>query len=443
MKIAIFGTGYVGLVTGACLAHIGHQVTCVDNDRKKIEKLWQGECPIVEKDLLSRIQKGVQLGNLQFTLDIEKAIREHELIFIAVGTPSEKNGNGADLSAVYRVVDAIRLYAESPKIIIQKSTVPIGTGDELERNLNVPSSCGGHTVVSNPEFLKEGNAVADFEKPDRIIIGTSSQRIRELMEQIYAPFMRTSKRMIFMSLPSAELTKVFANTMLAMRISAMNAITEMAEKFGADVTEIRAGIGSDSRIGPAFLFPGGATFGGSCFPEDARALISVMDDFEINASLFREVMSVNRDQRMRFIRKIFQYFNNSLVGKKIAIWGLAFKPETDDIREAASLDVVRSIIEKGGEAVLFDAYAQKSFYKTFGSKESVSYCKDQYQAVEGAAALVILTDAMEFRSLNFRNLRRGMKKIVIFDGKNLHDPKEMAENGIDYICMGRPYFPPK
>ncbi|MCK5081064.1 MAG: UDP-glucose/GDP-mannose dehydrogenase family protein [Candidatus Moranbacteria bacterium] len=446
MKLAIFGTGYVGLVTGACLANAGHKVTCVDIDEKKINLLKSEGCPIVEKDLPERIQQGNKSGNLCFTIDARTAIEENDVIFIAVGTPTKDRSEEADLSAVFAVVGTICDYANKSKIVVQKSTVPVGTGDEVEGILNSILEGGesfGHTVVSNPEFLKEGKAIQDFEFPDRVIIGTDNGKVEKVMGQIYEPFMRTQNRMIFMSRSSAELTKVLANTLLAMRISSMNVITELAEKFGADVAEIRAGVGSDSRIGSAFLFPGGATFGGSCFPKDVRALIAVMESFGLNANLFREVMSVNCDQRMRFIRKIFEYFDNSMVGKKIAVWGLAFKPETDDVREAASLDIVRGVIGKGGEAVLYDAYAQESFHKAFGGNASVSYCQNKYQALEKVDALIILTDAMEFRSLDFEKLRSGMKKMVIFDGKNLHEPELMANNRVNYFCMGRPYILPK
>ena len=448
MKIAIFGTGYVGLVTGACFASVGHQVTCVDIDEEKIKTLKNGGCPIVEKDLPELIQKGVRNGNFYFVTDAKKAVEENDVIFIAVGTPTNEKNGEADLSAIVAVAKTIRDFANCSKIIVQKSTVPAGAGDQVEEILNSQAKKNGkkkvfqHIVVSNPEFLKEGAAIRDFEVPDRVVVGTDSEEAREIMKQIYAPFMRTFKRMIFMSRPSAELTKVVANTMLAMRISAMNAIAPLAEKFGADVEEIRAGVGSDSRIGPAFLFSGGATFGGSCFPKDVRALIAVMESSQMNANLFREVMSVNREQRARFIRKIFEYFGNSMAGKKIAIWGLAFKPETDDVREAASLDVVESILEKGGEVVLFDEYAHKSFYRAFGSDKRVAYRGGQYLAIEKADALVILTDAKIFRSLDFTKIRRGMKKAVIFDGKNLHDPQKMAENRVEYFCTGRPYCQP-
>ncbi|MBT3356224.1 UDP-glucose/GDP-mannose dehydrogenase family protein [bacterium] len=451
-KIAIFGTGYVGLVTGACLASAGMKVVCVDIEERKIKMLEEGECPIIEKDLPERIKKGVKTGNLFFTTDAKTAIEECDVIFIAVGTPTKKDSEEADLSAVFAVAETINKHATKRKIVVQKSTVPVGTGSQIEEFFMGKAEGGHgiaffHAVVSNPEFLKEGNAVKDFESPDRVVIGTSDEDAKKVMSRIYAPFMRTAvgttDRMIFMSRPSAELTKVFANTMLAMRISAMNAITELAEKFDADAKEIRKGIGSDSRIGPDFLFPGGATFGGSCFPKDVRALIAVMEKAGIDAKLFREVMNVNREQRMRFVVKIFEQLDCSVSESKIAIWGLSFKPGTDDVREAASLDVVQSILDGGGKVALFDAHAKESFRVAFGERAGVEYCDDQYEAIKGADALVILTDAMEFRSLDFEKLHSLMNKVVICDGKNLHDPEEMANEGVQYVCMGRPVFTAK
>jgi UDPglucose 6-dehydrogenase len=285
--------------------------------------------------------------------------------------------------------------------------------------------------------------VADFEYPDRVIIGTESEESRKILAEIYRPFMRKRERLIFMSRPSAELTKVFANSMLAMRISAMNSVTELAEKFGADLAEIRKGVGSDPRIGFDFLFPGGATFGGSCFPKDVRALVAIMEENKVDAGIFREILKINYKQRQRFIFKIFSYFNNSFRRKKFAIWGLSFKPGTDDVREAASLDVVHAILGEMGKVAVFDSHAMENFRRQIGEKSGrIVYQNDQYEALRGADALIILTDAMEFRSLNITKIKDLMKKPVIFDGKNLHDPLEMAEQGIEYYCMGRPHYSP-
>lgn len=447
-KIAIFGTGYVGLVTGACLANTGMKVVCVDIDEKKIKALNAGECPIVEKDLPDRIASARKNGNLHFTIDAKGAIEECDVIFIAVGTPTRKDSEDADLTAVFEVAKTINRYANDKKIIVQKSTVPVGTGDRIEEVM-MGSAEGGHgaawtnIVVSNPEFLKEGNAVKDFESPDRVIIGTDNKEAREVMKRIYAPFMRKGDRTVFVSRPSAELIKVIANAVLAMRISTMNAVTELAEEFGADVAEIREGVGKDSRIGLDFLYASGATFGGSCFPKDVRALIAVMENLGLNANLFREVMNINRDQRTRFIKKIFNHFGDSVAGKKFAVWGLSFKPGTDDIREAASLDVAEAILSAGGELVMYDEHAQNKFKATFGERDGVSYCNNQYEAIEGVDCLIILTDAKNFRTLDLERLHSSMKKVVIFDGKNLHNPKQMAEDGVYYVCMGRPFFSPK
>lgn len=439
MKIAIFGTGYVGLVTGACFANVGQEITCVDIDEQKIENLKKGICPIVEKDLSARLDQGLRSGNLKFTTNFQKALEENDIIFIAVGTPTLSGSQKADLSAVFTVAREIKEFAKSSKIVVQKSTVPVGTGDLIEDVVGEK-----HEVVSNPEFLKEGNAVADFEYPDRVIIGTENEKTRKILAEIYRPFMRKKERLVFMSRPSAELTKVFANSMLAMRISAMNSITELAEKFGADVAEIREGIGSDPRIGFDFLFPGGATFGGSCFPKDVRALVAIMEENKIDAGIFKEVLKINYRQRQKFIFKIFDYFNKSFIGKKFAIWGLSFKPGTDDVREAASLNVVNVILDERGEAVVFDSHAMENFRREIGERDQkIIYQNDQYEALRGADALVILTDAMEFRSLNIAKIKDLMKRPLIFDGKNLHDPLEMADQGIDYHCMGRPYYSPK
>lgn len=438
MKIAIFGTGYVGLVTGACFSNVGQEITCVDIDEQKIENLKKGICPIVEKDLSTRLEQGVKSGNLKFTTNSPKAIEENEIIFIAVGTPTLMGSQKADLSAVLAVAREIKEFAKSSKIVVQKSTVPVGTGDLIENLLGEE-----YEVVSNPEFLKEGNAVADFEYPDRVIIGTESEESRKILAEIYRPFMRKRERLIFMSRSSAELTKVFANSMLAMRISAMNSITELAEKFGADVAEIRRGIGSDPRIGFDFLFPGGATFGGSCFPKDVRALVAIMEENKVDAGIFREVLKINYRQRQKFIFKIFGYFNKSFVGKKFAVWGLSFKPGTDDVREAASLNVVSVILDERGEVAVFDSHAMENFRREIGERDQgIVYQNDQYEALRGADALIILTDAMEFRSLKVSRIKNLMKKPVIFDGKNLYNPLEMANQGIDYHCMGRPYYSP-
>lgn len=447
MRIAIFGTGYVGLVTGACFSNVGHQVTCVDIDEQKIKNLKEGVCPIVEKDLPARLETGIKSGNLKFTTNSKQAIEENDIIFIAVGTPTINKGQSADLSAVFEVAREIDKFANSQKIIVQKSTVPVGTGELIENFMDEISNRKqnlNHLVVSNPEFLKEGNAVADFESPDRVIIGTDNEKAKKVLAEIYRPFMRKVKRMIFMSRPSAELTKVFANTMLAMRISSMNAITELAEIYGADLSEIREGVGSDSRIGPDFLFAGGATFGGSCFPKDVRALVAIMNERHLEAGLFEEILKINSEQRRRFIFKIFSYFDKSFKGKKFAIWGLSFKPGTDDVREAASLDVVSTILDEGGEVAVYDSNAMESFQGEIGGRrEGIVYEVDQYQALKNADALVILTDAMEFRSLNVSRIKDLMKIPVIFDGKNLYDPMEMVQAGIDYHCMGRPYYYPK
>lgn len=437
MKIAIFGTGYVGLVTGVCFSNVGHQVTCVDGNKQRIDNLKKGVCPIVEKNLPARLEAGIESGNLKFTTNSKRAIEENDVIFIAVEVSTNDRDQVYDVSPIFKIVNKIEEFANSQKIVVQKSTVPAGTGDLMQVIFEIAEF--NHLVVSNPDFLREGDAVVDFEFPDRVIVGADDKRAKKVLAEIYRPFIKIRESLIFMSRSSAELTKIFTNTMLAMRLSAMNSFAELAEIFGADINEIEEGIGCDSRIGPKFLASGGATFGGSWLSRDVRTLIKMAREHSIDSALFEEILKVNSKQRLRFLLKIFEYFDKSFEGKKIAIWGLSSKAGTDNVEEAAALDIVSTILDEGGKVAVYDSVAMENFQKRIGERKGIVYEVDPYRALKNADALVILTDAGEFRSLDIPKIRKTMKSFVVFDGKNLHDPAEKADQGIDYCCMGRPY----
>ncbi|MEA2006633.1 MAG: UDP-glucose/GDP-mannose dehydrogenase family protein [Patescibacteria group bacterium] len=438
MEIAIFGTGYVGLVSGACLSNKGSRVTCVDVDKGKIEILNGGGCPIHEKDLPARLAKGFELGTLSFATDAIEAIHKSDVIFITVGTPSGSGGE-ADLSAVFQVARTIGQSLEKDSVIVQKSTVPVGTSDEIERIIKEELSNRGEEidfwVVSNPEFLKEGNAVRDFESPDRVIIGTDSAYAEEIMRKIYKSFMRKGDRIVVMKRKSAEATKYAANVMLALRVSFINLMARFTEVIGADITEVRVGVGSDKRIGSDFLFPG-VGFGGSCFPKDVRAMIQMLRDCEIETDLVDAILSINASQREWFIRKITRTFPD-MENRRFAVWGLAFKSDTNDVREAPSLDIVRAILVNGGTVVAFDSVAVERFAAEFGRNKRLSYSADQYQTLEDCDALVILTKDDCYENPDFVRMTNLLRKPIIFDGRNLFDPKEMQDLGIKYFCVGR------
>ncbi len=439
MKIAIFGTGYVGLVTGSCLAQTGNNVTCLDINRKKINFTKRGRCPIYEPELEELIKKNLKEKRLSFSTDLKKGIKENHILVIAVGTPSKGNGE-ADLSAVFEVAKQIGKNMNDEKIIVQKSTVPVGTGDKVERiigeELKTRKKEINFSVVSNPEFLKEGSAVDDFMKPDRIIIGVENEKARIALEKIYYPFMRKGYRVIFMNRASAELTKYAANTMLATRISFINNLSRLAEKVGADAAMIREGIGSDRRIGKDFLYPS-VGYGGSCFPKDVKALISVLRKNKVDVALFESVEKINKEQKDWFFDKISKYFKGNLKGKKIAVWGLAFKAETDDVRESAALYFVDKILNSGGIANVFDPEAQENFKKAIGRKARILYAQDEYKALERADALVVLTEWFQFRNPDFDKIKSALKEPVIFDGRNLYDVESLEKMGIKYYCIGR------
>ncbi|MDD3487498.1 MAG: UDP-glucose/GDP-mannose dehydrogenase family protein [Candidatus Moranbacteria bacterium] len=439
MRLAIFGTGYVGLVSGACLAQSGNTVTCVDIDHKKIEYIKKGHCPIYEPGLEDLIKKNVEARRLFFTSDAKKAILENDILVSAVGTPPLPSGD-ADLSYVFDVARAIGETMDRPKIVVQKSTVPVGTGKRVEKiiaeELKKRKKKIRFSVASNPEFLKEGSAVDDFMKPDRVIIGADDKKTINELEKMYLPFMRKGYQVIMMDRASAELTKYAANSMLATRISFINAMARLAEEVGADIQKIREGIGSDSRIGKAFLYAS-IGYGGSCFPKDVKALIATMNENNIDAGIFESVEKVNKEQKEWFLEKILKQYKNDVSGKKIAVWGLAFKAETDDVRDAAALFFAEELAKRGASLQLFDPEAMKTFEKSFGKNNAVKYAGNEYEAARDADMLVILTEWMQFRDPDFLRLKKAMKHPVIFDGRNLYDPRELKDAGFKYFSIGR------
>lgn len=440
MKIAVVGTGYVGLVSGACLAEMGNTVTCVDIDQRKIDLLKDGVIPIYEPGLEDLVKSNYSDSRLLFTTDIVSAVNENDALIIAVGTPPAEDGS-ADLKHVLKVAASIGQHMTSQKLIITKSTVPVGTGDlvkstlaaELKkRNLNIPFS-----VASNPEFLKEGAAVNDFMKPDRVVVGCEDSFAKSLMEKMYQPFVLNGHRVIFMDIRSAELTKYAANAMLATKISFINEISKLAEKLGADISAVRQGIGSDARIGFHFIYPG-IGYGGSCFPKDVKALVSTGQENGIRLSILEAVEDVNQKQREFFIEKILRTFNNNLKGRSFAIWGLSFKPETDDIREAPALDIIRRLLKEGAVVKAYDPIASENVKAEFQGAANLNFSKSMYEAAEGADALLLLTEWKPFRSPDFVRMKGLMKQPLIIDGRNQYDPENMKQLGFKYQCIGRP-----
>lgn len=432
MDIAVVGTGYVGLVTGTCLSETGHNVVCVDKDEHKIEKLKEGEVPIYEPRLNDLIKRNVRKKRLSFTTDLAGAIGPAEVVFIAVGTPQDEDGS-ADLSHVLTVAKQIGAALTGPLIVATKSTVPVGTGEKVKAAIQSVTDID-IDVVSNPEFLKEGAAVDDFMKPDRIVIGTESDHAREVMTDLYAPFQRTSNRIVFMDIRSAEMTKYAANAMLATRISFMNEIANLCETVGADVSRVRLGIGSDPRIGSSFLFPG-CGFGGSCFPKDIRALMKTSQEAGSPLTLLNAVDKINENQKNRLIEKIVARFGEDLTGLKFGIWGLAFKPQTDDMREAPSITIINGLLQRGAKISATDPEAAQTAREVFGDRIEIT--EDPYQCLEGADALVVVTEWNEFRRPNFKKIKELLKQPYVFDGRNLFEPKNMNKMGLNYDCIGR------
>ncbi len=432
MHVAVVGSGYVGLVAGACLAETGNDVVCVDVDERKIERLRRNDIPIYEPGLEELVRRNQAEGRLAFSTDIGEAVRSARVIFIAVGTPPGEDGS-ADLQHVLAVATAIGKHMNEPKVVVTKSTVPVGTAAKvraaIEAQTKIPVA-----ICSNPEFLKEGAAIDDFMKPDRVVIGVDSELAHATMAELYAPFVRTGNPIVFMDIASAEVTKYAANAMLAARISFMNQIAEFCEKVGADVSMVRKGIGTDRRIGPAFLFPGPG-YGGSCFPKDVKALIRSGTDVGLRFDLLEAVEGVNERQKLVLFRKVQRALGDRLGGTHIGVWGLAFKAETDDMRESPSIPLIRSLVGHGVQVRAHDPKAMESARYFFG--DTIGYAKDPYDALEGAEALVIVTEWLVYRNPDFARIKQLLRRPLIIDGRNLYEPERMATLGFEYHGIGR------
>ncbi len=437
MKIAIVGTGYVGLVSGTCFAEMGTEVYCVDVDAKKIENLNKGIMPIYEPGLEEMVLRNQKAGRLHFLTDLSACLNEVEVVFSAVGTPPDEDGS-ADLRYVLEVARTVGKYMDKYLTIVTKSTVPVGTAQKVRHVIQEELDRRGSTltfdVASNPEFLKEGAAIKDFMSPDRIVVGVESERSKELMSRLYRPFLLNNFRVIFMDVPSAEMTKYAANAMLATRISFMNDIANLCERVGADVNMVRKGIGSDVRIGHRFLYPG-CGYGGSCFPKDVKALVKTAADHGYPMRILQAVEEVNEAQKGILYRKVSDYFQGDLKGKRIAIWGLAFKPETDDMREAPSLVVIHKLLEAGCDIYAYDPVAMPESKRRIG--DAIHYAKDIYDAVIEADALLLFTEWKEFRMPSWAAIKKLMKNPLVIDGRNIYEPREMEEYGFEYHCIGR------
>jgi UDPglucose 6-dehydrogenase len=440
MRVTIFGSGYVGLVTGACLADAGNHVMCVDVDARKIERLKKGEIPIHEPGLEELIKKNTRAKRIEFTTDAVRGVDHGLFLIVAVGTPPDEEGS-ADLRYVLSVARTIGTHLSRYSIVMTKSTVPVGTADKVKKEIAATLEARGANVefdvVSNPEFLKEGAAVQDFMKPDRVVVGTDNPRTTELMRALYEPFTRNHDRLLVMDIRSAELTKYAANAMLATKISFMNEVANIAERCGADIEKVRIGIGSDPRIGYAFIYPG-TGYGGSCFPKDVQALARSARDTGHTPEILNAVESVNRRQKEVLVRKMIQHFGEQgLKGRTIALWGLAFKPNTDDMREAPSRAIIEGLWKAGAKVRAYDPVATAEARRTYAGREGLTICADAYEAVQGADALAIATEWQEFRSPDFDRLKELLKEPLIFDGRNLYDPALVARLGFAYYGIGR------
>jgi UDPglucose 6-dehydrogenase len=439
MNITVFGSGYVGLVTGACLAEVGNNVVCIDIDEGKIDKLKQGIIPIYEPGLEAMVIENQAAGRLIFTSDIKEAVEHGLFQFIAVGTPPDEDGS-ADLQYVLAVAKSIAEHMEDYRVVVDKSTVPVGTADKVKNVIEGILSARGKVlefdVVSNPEFLKEGAALDDFMKPDRIVIGTDNPRTSELLKALYAPFNRSHDRVIAMDIRSAELTKYAANAMLATKISFMNELANLSERLGADIEHVRRGIGSDSRIGYSFIYPG-CGYGGSCFPKDVKALERTAKEIGYHAELLNAVENVNDRQKQRLFEKINSHYQGNLKGKVFALWGLAFKPNTDDMRDAPSRVLLEALIEAGGIVQAFDPEAMEEAQRIYGNKAGLIYCQSPTDTLKNADALAIVTEWKQFRSPNFDKLNKSLTDKVIFDGRNMFEPAIVKRSGLQYYAIGR------
>ncbi|WP_024695128.1 UDP-glucose/GDP-mannose dehydrogenase family protein [Pseudomonas syringae] len=436
MKVTVFGTGYVGLTQAACLAKVGHTVCCMDVDENRIEALRDGLCPIFEPGLEELLRNGLDCQRLHFTTDVAEASRFAEIVFIAVGTPPQADGK-ADLSQVFAVLRSLLGHADGARLIVNKSTSPVGTVDRLLAEIAAsPRRDDGFEVISNPEFFKEGSAVSDCLRPDRIIVGGASQAALELMRELYQPFSRNREKFVVMDARSAELTKYAANCLLATKISFINELANLAERVDADIEQVRLGIGSDPRIGYDFIYPG-CGFGGSCFPKDLQALIGTAEEHGIETSLLNAVAQVNRRQKHRLFEKIRSHYHGALKGKVLAVWGLAFKPDTDDIREASSHALLEALWAAGAQVQAHDPQAMQAVSRHYGEREDMKLVDCKEQALEGADALVVVTEWQDYRVLNLDQLGKALRDRVVFDGRNLFDPTQLQEAGFAYYGIGR------
>jgi UDPglucose 6-dehydrogenase len=432
MNICVIGTGYVGLVTGTCLAETGNRVICVDIDEEKVRRMQQGEIPIYEPHLDVLFERNIRQGRLSFTTSLEEGVAASQILFLALPTPEGEDGS-ADLSYVLNVAEQLGPLFNEYKIVIDKSTVPVGTADLVKAKISA-GTLHEFDVVSNPEFLREGFAVDDFMKPDRIVIGTDSEKVRKILAELYAPYVRQGNPIIFMDVRSAELTKYAANAFLATKISFMNEIAILCEKLGADVDMVRYGIGTDDRIGKRFLFPG-IGYGGSCFPKDVKALIKSSEDIGYTFKILNAVTQVNEHQRNVLIEKIKKHYNHQIHGKTFAVWGISFKPDTDDIREAPSIYIMKRLMEDGANIRAFDPEAMHNARKVLHG--NIEFCDDQYKALEGADALIIATEWAVFRTPDFSRIKAALKDRVIFDGRNIFSLDKMKELQLTYYSIGR------
>lgn len=437
MKIAIVGTGYVGLVTGTCFAEIGVDVTCVDTNRDKIEMLQNGQIPIYENGLEEMVARNAKAGRLKFTTSLESVLDEVEVIFSAVGTPPDEDGS-ADLSYVLEVAHTIGRHMNKYLLVVTKSTVPVGTAQKvkaaIQQELDARGAHIDFDVASNPEFLKEGSAIADFMSPDRVVVGVESEQAKQLMSKLYKPFFLNNFRVIFMDIPSAEMTKYAANSMLATRISFMNEIANLCELVGADVNMVRQGIGSDDRIGKKFLYPG-IGYGGSCFPKDVKALVKTGQQNNYKMRILDAVEQVNEEQKSLLFNKFVAHYSNNIKGKTVALWGLSFKPETDDMREAPSIVLIQKLLEAGCKVRVYDPVAMNEAKRRIG--DTVYYATDIYDAVLDADALMLVTEWKEFRMPSWAVVKKAMNAHAIFDGRNIYDKAEITEAGFAYYCIGK------
>jgi UDPglucose 6-dehydrogenase len=440
MKLTVIGSGYVGLVSGACFAEMGNQVSCIDIDAQKIENLKKGTIPIYEPGLEILISENVKKNNLSFSSQLEDGLKDTDLVFIAVGTPMGADGS-ADLKYVLSVAQEIGQKMQAPLVVVDKSTVPVGTADKvretIQKELDKRNSSLTFDVVSNPEFLKEGAAIEDFMKPDRVVIGADQEASLQKMKELYAPFFRANERIISMDIRSAEMTKYAANAMLATKISFMNEMANICERVGADVNQVRTGIGSDKRIGYSFIYPG-CGYGGSCFPKDVNALIKTAQDHDYTPHLIAAVESVNKTQKKVIANKVIKRFGENLEGRTFALWGLAFKPETDDMRDAPALVVVEELTKRGAKIVAYDPKAVEEAKKHyFKEQANISFVDQKYTALKSANALILLTEWKEFRSPDFEEIKKELKQAVIFDGRNQYKTLKLEEKGFEYYQIGK------